>query len=310
MKKLLIVTDLKAGHENQSKAFARALGCEAEVREVRFGSRFKKALSYLYDRLGIFSESLFQGEFEIDFVPSAIIGTGSGTFYAAKVLARKYGVKCGVVLYPRGYDLSTFDCVMAPLFDRPSKRDNVIEIPANLVANDESFYDLGVENFKKRVDFDIDAPAVAVIIGGPNKCSTMTKEWVKSELRKIFEDNGSDYKYWVTTSRRTPKEVEEVVESFPFDYKLIYSCDHFNPIPAFVKKAKRLYVTAESTGMLSEACTFGTAEVFAMDNLKAGNHKFRVFVENLRAGNYLNGSRKVDLTEEFAKAKKLLDLGD
>jgi hypothetical protein len=47
-----------------------------------------------------------------------------------------------------------------------------------------------------------------------------------------------------------------------------------------------------------------------MDNLKAGNHKFRVFVENLRAGNYLNGSRKVDLTEEFAKAKKLLDLGD
>ena len=69
-------------------------------------------------------------------------------------------------------------------------------------------------------------------------------------------------------------------------------------------------MTAESTGMLSEACTFGTAEVFAMDNLKAGNHKFRVFVENLRAGNYLNGSRKVDLTEEFAKAKKLLDLGD
>jgi hypothetical protein len=61
VKKLLIVTDLKAGHENQSKAFARALGCEAEVREVRFGSRFKKALSYLYDRLGIFSESLFQG---------------------------------------------------------------------------------------------------------------------------------------------------------------------------------------------------------------------------------------------------------
>jgi len=73
-----------------------------------------------------------------------------------------------------------------------------------------------------------------------------------------------------------------------------------------VKLAKRLYVTAESTGMLSEACTFGTAEVVALDNLNPGPHKFRRFVEGLRAAGYVDGNRKIDLSEQFAQARKML----
>ena len=102
--------------------------------------------------------------------------------------------------------------------------------------------------------------------------------------------------------------MEAVVDSYPWDYKLLYSKDHFNPIPAFVKLAKKLYVTAESTGMLSEACTFGTAEVVALDNLNPGPHKFRRFVEDLRTGGYVDGNRKVDLSAQFARAKKLMGL--
>ena len=68
----------------------------------------------------------------------------------------------------------------------------------------------------------------------------------------------------------------------------------------------RLYVTAESTGMLSEACTFGSAEVFALDNLNPGPHKFRRFVEDLAANGYVNGSRKIDLSAQFASARQLL----
>ena len=36
MKRALILTDGKAGHENQSKAFARALGCDFDIVEVHF----------------------------------------------------------------------------------------------------------------------------------------------------------------------------------------------------------------------------------------------------------------------------------
>ena len=302
MKKALILTDGKAGHENQSKAFARALGYGFDVFEIHFKSKFHKALSYLLDRtVGLLLPGLF------DRIPeakpgdyAAVIGTGSGTFYAAMTAGARLRTKCGVVLYPRGYRISHFDCILAPSFDRPAKASNVIEIPANLVAADEAFYETGVAAYRERTDVE---PEVAVIVGGPNKRSSMSVEWMKRQLDEIFRLPGRKA---VTTSRRTPPEVEALVDSYPWDYRLLYSKDHFNPIPAFVKLAKRLYVTAESTGMLSEACTFGTAEVVALDNLNPGPHKFRRFVENLRAGGYVGGSRKVDLSAEFARAKELL----
>ena len=329
MAKVLILTDGKAGHENQSKALARALGCEYEIVEVAFRSKFAKVLSYLFDRVGIRTQALWKFVPKVfasteplpplpePFQPSAVLGTGSGTFYAAKSLAKACKAKCGVVLYPRGYDLASFDCVLAPAFDRPKTAPNVIEIPANLVAADEAFYEKGVAAFRER--HEPKGEAVAVIVGGPNKCSTMTPEWMRARLDEIFAARTSDdpntqtpkhpnTEFWVTTSRRTPPEVEAVVDSYPWDYKLLYSKDHFNPIPAFVKLAKKLYVTAESTGMLSESCTFGSAEVIALDNLNPGPHKFRRFVEDLRRDGYVDGNRKVDLSAQFARAKELLGL--
>ena len=342
--KILILTDGKAGHENQSRAFARALGRETVMVPVKFKSPLHKALSYLLDHLGIHTLSLFTPIEAIAPKPetrnskpetrnqkletrnpapayAAVIGTGSGTFYAAKTLARAAGVKCGVVLYPRGYKISTFDCILAPAFDRPPKAPNVVEIPANLVANDDAFYTSGTKAFLERHPSAKDAEAVAVIIGGPNKCSTMTADWMRRELEKIFgtykpetqnskpetrnqkpETRNQKPEFWVTTSRRTPPAVEAVVDTFPFDYKLIYSRDHFNPIPGFVSLAKTLYVTAESTGMLSEACTFGTAEVRVMDNLNPGPHKFRRFAETCAA----MGAEKFDLSQPIAAARSLL----
>ena len=311
-RKVIILTDGKAGHENQSKAFVRALGCSFDLVAVRFKGKLAKVASYVLDRLGVGSLGLLESPESSDFPEfsgrgySAVVGTGSGTFYAVKTLARRLGVKCGVVLTPSGYDLASFDCILSPSFDNPPTMPNIVEIPANLVANDESFYDNGVAAFRERYTPG-GKDAVAVIVGGPNKCSTMTPEWIRGELDRIFADNAG-CEFWVTTSRRTPADVEAVVDSFPFDYKLLYSKDHFNPIPAFVKLAGRLYVTAESTGMLSEAATFGTAEVFALDNLNPGPHKFRRFVENLRSGGYVDGSRKIDLSAQFDAAKRLMGL--
>ena len=306
--KVLILTDGKAGHENQSKAFARALGAEFDICPVRFRSRAAKAISYLLDNIGICTSTLFDG-FTDELTKSgykAVIGTGSGTFYAAKTISRKLGVPCGVVLLPRGYRIKQFDCVLAPAFDNPPSAPNIIEIPVNLVAADEKFYEAGVKDFCGKRNTNpgsITSDAVAVIVGGPNKCSTMTPEWMRSQLEDIFATHKpAGREIWVTTSRRTPPEVEAVVDSFPFDYKLLYSKDHFNPIPAFVSLASHLYVSAESTGMLSEACSFGKAEVHVMDNLNPGPHKFRRFAESCAR----LGAKKVDLKKSFAAAKSLL----
>ena len=184
--KALILTDGKAGHENQSKAFARALGCDFDLVPVRFNSKFAKMLSYLFDRFGLHTCRLFKlrvesGELRKTLNPQLptpnpyhlIIGTGSGTFYAAKTLSRRLGVPCGVVLYPRGYRIAGFTCILAPEFDNPPPAPNVITIPVNLVASDASFYANGVQAFRERHAAST-RPAVAVIVGGPNKCSRMS----------------------------------------------------------------------------------------------------------------------------------------
>ena len=317
-KRILILTDGKAGHENQSRAFARALGGACDLAPVTFRSKVAKSLSYILDHLGIRTRLLFTiGGEQPDATRryAAVIGTGSGTFYAAKTLARRLGAKCGVVLYPRGYALASFDCILAPAFDRPPAAPNVIEIPANLVASDAEFYATGTTRFLGHYrettghDLDTSRPAIAAIVGGPNKCSTMTPEWMRGQLDRLFAAHDpTKHELWVTTSRRTPPGVESVVDSYPWTYRLIYSKDHFNPIPAFVSLAQTLYVTAESTGMLSEACTSGAATVRAMDNLKPGPHKFRRFLEDLRRGGYVDGARKIDLSEQFARARTLLGI--
>ena len=309
--KVLILTDGKAGHENQSKAFVRALGAEFDILPVKFKGKAAKAVSYLLDNLGICTTALFD-DFANKLTKSsykAVIGTGSGTFYAAKAIARKLGIPCGVVLLPRGYRIRQFDCVLAPAFDNPPSAPNVVKIPVNLVAADNDFYAASVKAFCEKRGItpeNVTKDAVAVIVGGPNKCSTMTPEWMRSQLEEIFAvHKKAGREIWVTTSRRTPPEVEAVVDSFPFDYKLLYSKDHFNPIPAFVSLASHLYVSAESTGMLSEACSFGKAEVHVMDNLNPGPHKFRRFAETCAR----LGAEKVNLEKSFAAAKSLLRIG-
>ena len=90
MGKVLILTDGKAGHENQSKAFARALGCEFELVEVHFKSKLSKTLSYLLDRVGLRTTGLLSMAVDCNRLqpkPIAVVGTGSGTFYAAKAVS-------------------------------------------------------------------------------------------------------------------------------------------------------------------------------------------------------------------------------
>lgn len=319
--KALLLTDGKAGHENQSRAFVRALGAEFELRRVAFRSSLAKSASYLLDNMGLRTLRLFTVEgapISRDDGFDVVVGTGSGTFYPAKTVACAIGAKCGVVLYPRGYDIASFDCILAPSFDQPPVRPNILEIPANLVAADAAFYEQGVADFREHHlratgrEVDSNVRAVAVVVGGPNKCSTLSPEWMRERLDEIFASHAptdSDprpVRFWTTTSRRTPPEVEAVVDSYPWDYKLVYSRDKFNPIPAFVSLADVLYVTAESTGMLSEACTFGAAEVRALDNLLPGPHKFRRFLEGLVENGYVDGRRKVDLSVQFAAARALL----
>ena len=311
MKKFLIVTDGKAGHENQSKAFCRALGFDFDLWTVSYRSAARKALAYLSDRLGLLT-SPFSAEPPPAGDYAAVVCTGSTAFYPGKVIARQRGIPVAAILYPKGYRLD-FDCILAPVFDHPVERPNIIPIPVNLTVPDAAFYEAGVAAFRAR--HTPKGPAVGVIVGGPNGFAGMTADAMRRELERLFAVTEGRER-WVTTSRRTPPEVEAVIASFPFDYTLLYSQDHFNPIPAFVSLCERLFVTADSTGMISEAVTSGSAAVEVLMNLTSHTSKFARLIhhlESLGAVHLFDGTlgaaaHKVDLSPAFARARELLHL--
>lgn len=309
MKRFLVFTDGKAGHENQSKALAEGLGGEAVLQPFAFPSRWAKGWSYAVDRLGLpFDVPIPEGRFD------AVICTGSNTFLAGKRSARRLGIPVAANLFPRGLRLD-FDCILAPAFDAPPKRPNIIETPVNLTPSRPEWYEQKTAEFLAR--HRPQKPAAALILGGPNAVASMDREWANLACERFFAETVG-MERWVTTSRRTPMAVEHAVASWPFDYQLLYSMDRFNPIPAFVSLAERLVVSAESTGMLSEAVTRGTAGVEILLDFTEDGGKFGRFVENLCAGGYARifgkfakGSapnRKVDLAPVYAQAGRLLGL--
>jgi hypothetical protein len=57
---LLILSDGKPGHVNQSIALARHLGRPFEIVGVHFRNRSFKFLSHLLDRIGVYTPSLLR----------------------------------------------------------------------------------------------------------------------------------------------------------------------------------------------------------------------------------------------------------
>lgn len=301
--KALILTDGKPGHENQSLALCRHLGLDAEKVTVSYPSRAAKALSYLLDYLHIYRSTLFRiSNFELQVSSfKLIISTGSTTFYPNKVLARRQGIPNIAILNPKGYR-PDFSKILCPVYDHPPKRDNVIELPLALCAADETFFAAKAEEF--RTKHAPKKPAIGFIIGGPNAVSTMGAAALKQQLEQAFAHTKGRER-WVTTSRRTPREVEAIIKALPFDYLLINSRDSYNPVPAFIQLCDRLFVTSDSASMISEAASFGTANVEILMNrqLKSPN-KFEELFQGLEKrgavhvfdGTLGEADKKIDLS--------------
>lgn len=308
MKRALIVSDGKPGHFNQSIALCKHLGLEYEIVEIAYKSRACKGLSYLLDRVGIYSEALLVSSLKPQTTdPKLIISTGSTTYYANKLLARKLGIPNIAILLPNGYRLN-FSHIFCPAYDHPPKRRNITELPLNLCAAEPAFFEDKAIEFNTRHRQQI--PAAGIIIGGPNAVSDMDAVEMEQQLERIFEAT-EGMERWITTSRRTPKQIESVIDGFQFDYKLINSRDSYNPIPAFIQLCDRLFVTSDSASMISECASFGTAkvEILMSRQLKSPN-KFEELIRGLAGNNAVHifdgalgsANKKIDLGPLIQKA--------
>ncbi len=252
MKRILIISDGKPGHLNQSIAFCKIKNISYDILEVKFKSKFHKIVSYLFDRVNFFTESLFEEHknYYPDFY-DAIVSTGSGTYYFNKLIGKKYNKKSIALMLPKSYKYSNFYYIVAQEHDHPVLMDNLLAIPLNLSYPIEKGYIKKDENKK----------SLAVIIGGDNSVFSMHYYMIKDKLDEIFEKY-PDYLKYITTSRRTAFEIETLIEEYNFDYKLIYSREpNINPIGDFIEICDEFFITIDSTSMLSEVRANSDAKI-------------------------------------------------
>ena len=243
MKRILIISDGKPGHLNQSIAFCKIKKISYDIVEIDFKHKLLKGLSYIADKAGYFTEKFFKEHKKINYeFYDAVVSTGSSTYYFTKYISKKYKMKSIVLMLPKSYDYEDFTYIIAQKHDNPPKLPNLIEIPLNLSMPVCKNYIKKAENKK----------AVGVVIGGPNEVFNMNLIAIKNVLDEIKSKN-KNKEIYITTSRRTPKEIEELIEGMDFDYKLIYSKEPtINPIGDFIEKCEEIYITIDSTSMISE----------------------------------------------------------
>jgi uncharacterized protein len=270
MKRILIISDGKPGHLNQSIAFCKIKDVSYDILEVKFKSKFHKALSYAFDKIDFFTDSLFHEykKYYFDFY-DAIISAGSGTYYFNKYIAQKYNKKSIALMLPKSYKFKNFYYIIAQEHDNPIRQDNILTIPLNLSYPKTKGY---VKKIK-------DKKSLAIIIGGNNDVFEMEHELIKDELDDIFEKYPEYLKY-ITTSRRTSLEIETLIDEYEFDYKLIYSKEpNINPIGDFIDVCDEFFITADSTSMLSEVRANTDAKINIIDlDSKKENTKFHRLV--------------------------------
>ena len=273
---ILILSDGKAGHENQSVAFARLLNLPFEIRRVHPVSRMSKAASYLFDHFHVMSSRLF--DVDGDIPPCrAVVSAGSETYYANRVVSQQLGVRSVAIMLPKGYRYA-FDLIVAQQHDRPPKRDNILVLPVNLNCPEP----------KGLVATQNGRPCVSLIIGGPSRHFQMETHRIEQQLQQIIS-LFPQADFLATTSRRTPPDVEALIEKGPFRYKVIASKENTNPIGDFLAISDYVFVTEDSTSMISEAVSFGRANIEILPLKKRGKtSKIERMIEYLERENYVH----------------------
>ena len=293
--KILILSDKRAGHKNQSIAFAKHLNANYDILHVEFKSKTLKLLSYLLDFMSIYTKSLFTcKEFFLNY--DFIVSAGSSTYYANKTLSREHKIKSIALMLPKNYRFD-FDYIFAQSHDNPPKKNNIIEIPANF-----SFIE------PKQI-YKPQKKSIGIIIGGDNSIFKMSIEKLKKQLDEI-KKYFLDYEIAITTSPRTSKKIEELIESYEFEFSVIFSKNQINPIPDFLQNCEYVFITIDSTSMISEAISYGNScvEVLPIDDKK--DNKFYKMTKALETDGFLHifdgkiadANKKIDFKSYAKKA--------
>lgn len=275
-----VVTDGKAGMENQCVGLAQALGLEPVVKRVRLRSPWRQLSPFL--RIG----NRFAAGPEGDSVgppwPDLLIATGRGSI-APSLAARKLsgGRTFTVQIQDPQISPANFDLVVVPRHDR-LRGPNVMATRGALHHVTPAKLAAAAERFGPALAH-LPRPRVAVLVGGDNGVYRLTPAiaaTLADRLAELCSRHGAGL--MVTPSRRTGAENEAALrERLAGLPAVVWNMEGENPYFGYLGLADHVVVTCDSVSMASEAASTGKP-VYVVD-LEGGSAKFRAFHADLRA---------------------------
>ncbi|MDE2029407.1 MAG: mitochondrial fission ELM1 family protein [Alphaproteobacteria bacterium] len=277
-----VVTDGKAGMENQCLGLAEALGFKPVVKRVRLRSPWKQLSPFL--RHGLRYAFSAQGDPVAPPWPDLLIATGRASVPASlyvRRMSRRHGGKGTFTVQIQNpvIDPSRFDLVVIPRHDTLTGA-NVMSTRGSLHRVTKDMLAREAEKFLPQVAA-LPAPRIAVLIGGSNAVYSLTPREMKVIAAQLADIAGRDGSLMITPSRRTGAEnlaiLQDALRGKP---AYIWDGQGANPYYGMLGLADAVLVTCDSVNMVSEACM--TGKPVMVIQLPGGSDKFRRFHQAMR----------------------------
>jgi len=264
MKKVLILSDGRPGHFNQTLAVAEAIkkidAVEVkyiEVKVKKFGKYFLRTFlntklgkklsksAYLLNRISWFYEG-----YTWDQKPDIIISAGKDTSLLNALLALSYGSKNFFIGHPKKLDHHLFTAILTVL-DLGYDNQIVLDVaPTRPYRGD-------LKEFSHKYNLDLQGTYYTLLIGGDGSGYQFTSEDIE-HLISFVNATEDKVKWLVTTSRRTPKVYEEKMEKeMNTECFIAFNKNPQKVVAGFLELSSAVFVTEESASMVSEAVASG-----------------------------------------------------
>ncbi len=278
-----VVTDGKAGMENQCLGLAEALGVAPTIKRVKLRSPWRQVSPFL--RHGLSHAYSHEGDAIMPPWPDLLIATGRASVLAslyAKRASRASSSKSTYTVQIQNpvINPARFDLVVIPRHDSLTGS-NVMTTRGSLHRITSAFLKSEADRFRAQMEH-LPSPRIAVIVGGTNSCYQLTPHemaQITIKLSTMIKTSGGSL--MVTPSRRTGEANVLIMKAGLHDVPaVIWEGQGDNPYYGILGLADAILVTCDSVNLASEACA--TGKPVHVINLPGGNDKFRRFHQSLR----------------------------
>lgn len=261
--RILVISDGKAGHENQSLGLAEAMARlrPAEIHTLRLDME-KGLLGRL--KAAVTDAAKFPG-------PDYVLAAGHATHPVALIIARKYGARSISLMKP-SLPVSWFHRCICPEHDFIGK-----PVPFNVITSK------GALNCVRPAEGE--RSGKIFLIGGSSKTHGYDEAALIAQIREIAEDG----EWEIADSRRTPETfLPALKKALPGITVFPHQETQPGWLAAKLSSAETVWVTEDSVSMIYEAFTGGAkVGVLEMPRLKPDARVIRG-LESLKAEGFFD----------------------